>query len=276
MTPLLSTLLLLNTVTAPAQPVLPAGQRPPIMNEIGFDQRLGESVPLDAEFRDEEGRTVRLGDFFGRKPVVLNLVYFDCPMLCTVSLNGLTSALDVASVTPGQEFELLTISFDPRETPGLASAKKKAYLARYKRPGAGAGWHFLTGDKASIDRVTRAVGFRYAWDGETKQFAHPAGLLVLTPEGTISRYLFGIEYSPKDLRLAIVESGEGKVGGPVDDFLLFCYQYNPLTGRYSASILNLVRVLAVLTVLALGGFVYSMWRREKADRRGLGNGASGQ
>ena len=269
-------ILLLNTVTAPAQPVLPAGQRPPIMNEIGFDQRLGESVPLDAEFRDEEGRPVRLGDFFGRKPVVLNLVYFDCPMLCTVSLNGLTSALDVASVTPGQEFELVTISFDPRETPGLASAKKKAYLARYKRPGAGAGWHFLTGDKASIDRVTQAVGFRYAWDKETKQFAHPAGLLVLTPEGKISRYLFGIEYAPKDLRLAIVESGEGKVGGPVDDFLLFCYQYNPLTGRYSASILNLVRSLAVLTVLALGGFVYSMWRREKADRRGLGNGAVGQ
>ncbi len=269
MTPLISMLLLLSTVTTPGQPVLPAGERPPIMSEIGFDQRLGESVPLEAEFRNEEGRTVRLGDFFGRKPVVLNLVYFDCPMLCTVSLNGLTSALEVASVTPGKEFELVTISFDPRETPGLASAKKKAYLARYKRPGAGAGWHFLTGDKASIDRVTRAVGFRYAWDGETKQFAHPAGLLVLTPEGRISRYLFGIEYSPKDLRLALVESGEGKVGGPVDDFLLFCYQYNPLTGRYSASILNLVRALAILTVLALGGFVYAMLRRERSVR-GLG------
>jgi protein SCO1/2 len=271
----LAGLLLLSTVTTPGQPVLPAGERPPIMSEIGFDQRLGESVPLEAEFRDEEGRTVRLGDFFGRKPVVLNLVYFDCPMLCTVSLNGLTSALDVASVTPGQEFELLTISFDPRETPGLASAKKKAYLARYKRPGAGAGWHFLTGDRASIDRVTRAVGFRYAWDDETRQFAHPAGLLILTPQGTIARYLFGIEYSPKDLRLALVESGEGKVGGPVDDFLLFCYQYNPLTGRYSASILNLVRTLAVLTVLALGGFVYSMWRRERTVR-GLGDQAVGE
>jgi protein SCO1 len=271
-TPLLS-LLLLSTVTTPGQPVLAAGQRPPIMNEIGFDQRLGESVPLEAEFRDEGGRTVRLGDYFGGKPVVLNLVYFDCPMLCTVSLNGLTSALEVASFTPGQEFELVTISFDPRETPGLASAKKKAYLARYKRPGAAGGWHFLTGDKSSIDRVTRAVGFRYAWDEETKQFAHPAGLLVLTPQGKISRYLFGIEYAPKDLRLALVESGEGKVGGPVDDFLLFCYQYNPLTGRYSASILNLVRSLAILTVLALGGFVYSMWRKERAARRGLGDGA---
>lgn len=275
MTPLLG-LLLLSTVTTPGQPILGAGERPAIMKEIGFDQRLGESVPLDAEFRDEEGRTVRLGDFFGRKPVVLNLVYFDCPMLCTVSLNGLTSALDVASFTPGQEFELVTISFDSRETPGLASAKKKAYLARYRRPGAAAGWHFLTGDQASIDRVTRAVGFRYAWDSETKQFAHPAGLLVLTPQGVISRYLFGIEYSPKDLRLALVESGEGKVGGPVDDFLLFCYQYNPLTGRYSASILNLVRSLAILTVLALGGFVYSMWRRERADRRSPGHRTIGE
>lgn len=266
-------LLLLTTVTTPGQPVLAAGERPQIIKEIGFDQRLGESVPLEAEFRDEEGRTVRLGDYFGRKPVVLNLVYFDCPMLCTVSLNGLTSALDVASFTPGQEFELVTISFDARETPGLASAKKKAYLARYKRPGAGAGWHFLTGEQASIDKVTRAVGFRYAWDGETKQFAHPAGLLVLTPQGTISRYLFGIEYSPKDLRLALVESGEGKVGGPVDDFLLFCYQYNPLTGRYSASILNLVRSLAILTVVALGGFVYAMLRRERSGRGVVGNGA---
>jgi protein SCO1 len=269
-TPSVAMLLFLTTVTTPGQPILAAGERPPVIKEIGFDQRLGESVPLDAEFRDEEGRTVRLGDYFGRKPVVLNLVYFDCPMLCTVSLNGLTTALDVASVTPGQEFELVTISFDSRETPGLASAKKKAYLARYKRAGAAAGWHFLTGEQASIDRVTRAVGFRYAWDGETRQFAHPAGLLVLTPQGTIARYLFGIEYSPKDLRLALVESGEGKVGGPVDDFLLFCYQYNPLTGRYSASILNLVRALAILTVLGLGGFVYAMWRRERTVARGLG------
>ena len=263
MTPL-PAFLLLTTVIAPRQPVLPANEKPSVIREIGFDQRLGESVPRDATFRDEEGRSVRLGDYFGRRPVVLNFVYFDCPMLCTVSLNGLVSALDIVAFTPGREFELVTISFDPKESPGLALAKKKAYLARYKRPNAAAGWHFLTGEKDSIDRVTRTAGFRYAWDDETKQFAHPAGLLVLTPEGRISRYLFGIEYSPKDLRLALVESGEGKIGGLVDDFLLFCYQYNPLTGRYSASILNVVRVLAVLTVLALSGFVLPMLRRERA------------
>jgi len=260
----LAGLLLLTTPTNPGTPVLPAGERPAIVREIGFDQRLGESLPLDAVFRDEAGRRVRLGDYFGRRPVVLNLVYFDCPMLCTVSLNGLASALEVVSYTPGLEFELVTVSFDPKETPGLAAAKKKAYLARYPRPQAEAGWHFLTGDKSEIDRLTRAVGFRYAWDEEMRQFAHPAGLVVLTPSGTVSRYLFGIEYSPKDLRLALVESGEGKIGGPVDSFLLYCYRYNPLTGRYSASILNVVRLASVLTLAALGGFIYAMRRRERA------------
>ena len=262
--------LLLTTPLSPGQPVLPAGERPGILREIGFDQKLGDAAPLDAVFRDEAGRAVRLGDFFGRRPVVLNLVYFDCPMLCTVSLNGLVSALGVVSSTPGRDFELVTISFDPRETPGLAAAKKRAYLARYARPEAEAGWHFLTGERAEIDRVTRAVGFRYAWDEETKQFAHPAGLVVLTPSGLVSRYLFGIEYAPRDLRLALVESGEGKIGGPVDAFLLYCFQYNPLTGRYSASILNVVRLLSVLTVVALGGFIYLMRRRERATRGPLG------
>jgi protein SCO1/2 len=244
------------------------------MNEIGFDQRLGESVPLEAEFRDEEGRAVRLGDFFGRKPVVLNLVYFDCPMLCTVSLNGLASALEVVSFLPGREFELLTISFDPREGPELAAHKKKAYLARLKRPGADAGWHFLTGDAAALDRIAKAVGFRYAWDDETRQFAHPAGLVVLTPEGRIARYLYGIEYAPKDLRLALVESGEGKISSPVDQLLLYCYQYNPVTGRYGATIMTVLRLFAVLTVLALGGFVLVMFRRERAAARGLAGRAT--
>ncbi len=263
MSPLVG-LMLLTTPTNPGPPRLPAAERPPIIREIGFDQRLGSSVPLDAALRDEAGRAVRLGDYFGRKPVVLNLVYFDCPMLCTVSLSGLASALDLVSFTPGQEFELVTISFDPRETPGLAAAKKKTYLARYRRSGAEAGWHFLTGDASSIDRITKAVGFRYAWDEETRQFAHPAGLVVLTPAGTIARYMFGIEYAPKDLRLALVESGEGKIGGPVDDFLLYCYQYNPLTGRYSARVLEAVRLLGVLTVLALGGLIVTLRRRERA------------
>ena len=264
MSPLVG-LILLTTPTNPGPPRMAAGERPPVIREIGFDQKLGGSVPLDAALRDEAGRTVRLGDYFGRKPVVLNLVYFDCPMLCTVSLSGLLSALDLVAFTPGREFELVTISFDPRETPGLAAAKKKAYLARYRRSGAETGWHFLTGDAASIDRIAKAVGFRYAWDEETRQFAHPAGLVVLTPGGTIARYMFGIEYAPRDLRLALVESGEGKVGGPVDDFLLYCYQYNPLTGRYSARILEGVRLLSVLTVLALGGLILTLRRRERAS-----------
>ena len=238
-------------------------QRPSALREVGFDQKLGGALPLDAVFRDEAGRSVRLGDYFGRRPVVLNLVYYDCPMLCTVSLNGLASALDVLSFVPGRDFELVTISFDPRETPALAAAKKKVYLSRYKRPEAEGGWHFLTGDRAATAAVTEAAGFRYAWDEETRQFAHPAGLLVATPEGRISHYLFGIEYAPKDLRLAIVDSGRGRIGNALDRFLLYCYQYNPHTGRYSARILALVRLGGALTVLALGGFIVTMWRREK-------------
>jgi protein SCO1/2 len=252
-------------------PPPPAPATPGILQEIGFDQRLGEAVPLDVAFKDETGKDVRLGDYFGRKPVVLNLVYYDCPMLCTVSLNGLAGALEVLSFVPGQEFEVVTVSFDPREGPVLAAAKKKAYLARYKRPEAHRGWHFLTGKRESVDALTRAVGFRYAWDEATKQFAHPAGLLVATPEGRISHYLFGVEYSPKDLRLALVDAARGNIGNVVDQVLLYCYQYDPRSGRYSASILNLVRLGGILTVLALGGFILSasLRRRGRAERPGL-------
>ena len=246
-----------------------SNERPPLLREIGFDQKLGAALPLDAPFFDETGAPVRLGDYFGRRPVVLTLVYFDCPMLCTISLNGLASALDVLSFEPGRDFELVSISFDPREGPAQAAAKKKVQLARYKRPSAAAGWHFLTGTRESIDRVTKAVGFRYVWDAETKQFAHPAGTVVATRDGRVSRYLFGIEYAPKDLRLALVESGDGKIGGLVDQALLFCYQYNPHTGRYSAAIIGVIQVAAVLTLLALGGFIFVMRRRERALARGL-------
>jgi protein SCO1/2 len=244
-----------------------SNETPTLLSEIGFDQKLGNALPLDAPFRDESGAAVRLGDYFGKRPVVLSLVYFDCPMLCTVSLNGLTSALDILPFEPGREFELVTISFDPKEGPAQATAKKKLQLARYKRPSALAGWHFLTGSQESIDRVTSAVGFRYAWDAETRQFAHPAGTVILTPEGRVSRYLFGIEYAPKDLRLALVESGDGKIGGLVDQALLFCYQYNPHTGRYSTTILGVIQVAAILTVLGLGGFIFVSRRREKALAR---------
>jgi protein SCO1 len=233
----------------------PAPATPGVLQQIGFDQHLGGSVPLDLTFADETGREVRLADYFGKKPVVLSLVYYDCPMLCTLSLNGLAGALEVLSFVPGQEFEVLTVSFDPRETPALAAAKKKAYLARYRRPGAQAGWHFLTGNAESIAALTRAVGFRYVWDEPTRQFAHPAGVVVLTPEAKISHYLFGVEYAPKDLRLALVSAAGGRIGNAADQVLLLCYRYDPQSGRYSASILNVVRILGVLTLVGLGAFI---------------------
>jgi protein SCO1/2 len=239
--------------------------RPAPLREVAFEQRLGEPVPLDLTFRDEVGRAVRLGDYFGKRPVVLSLVYYECPMLCTVSLNGLVSALQVLSFDPGREFELVTVSFNPKETPELAAAKKKVYLGRYKRPAAEGAWHFLTGDADEIARLTKAVGFRYAWDEQTKQFAHPAGITVLTPDGRLARYLYGIEYAPRDLRLALVEAAAGKIGTPVDQLLLYCYRYDPMTGKYSAMIVNLVRLGAILTLLALGVFVGLMRWRERVQ-----------
>ena len=261
----IAALLALLPTLAAAQlgPPPPPPATPGVLQEIGFDQRLGESVPLDLAFTDETGKSVRLSDYFGKKPVVLSLVYYKCPMLCTISLNGLAGALEVLSFVPGQEFEVVTVSFDPTESPTLAAAKKRAYMARYKRPEAHAGWHFLTGPKESVEALTRAVGFRYVWDEATKQFAHPAGLLVLTPEGKISHYLFGVEYAPKDLRLALVDAAGGKIGNLADQVLLYCYQYDPMTGRYSASILNLLRVLGSLTVLALGTFIVTASRKRR-------------
>jgi protein SCO1/2 len=271
MTRLATVVLLLSALPAVARaqlgPPPPPPATPGVLQEIGFDQRLGEQIPLDLHFRDETGKDVRLGDYFGKRPVVMNLVYYKCPMLCTLSLNGLAGALKVLSFVPGQEFEVVTVSFDPREGPTLAAAKKKAYMSRYERPGAAVGWHFLTGQKGAIDQLTHAVGFRYVWDEQTRQFAHPTGILVATPEGRISRYLFGVEYSPKDLRFALVDSGQGKVGSVVDEVLLYCYQYDPMTGRYSARILNVVRLGGIATVLALGGFILSstLWRRGRAS-----------
>jgi protein SCO1 len=241
----------------------PRPATPGVLQEVGFDQHLGETVPLDLAFTDETGKSVKLSDYFGRKPVVLSLVYYQCPMLCTISLNGLAGALEVLSFVPGQEFEVVTVSFDPTESPTLAAAKKQAYMARYRRPEAHAGWHFLTGPKESVEALTRAVGFRYVWDEATKQFAHPAGLLVLTPGGKISHYLFGVEYAPKDLRLALVDAAGGKIGNAADQLLLYCYQYDPQTGRYSASILNLVRLAGALTVLGLGAFILTASRRRR-------------
>lgn len=246
-----------------AGPAGGADGRPDALREVGFDQKPGQLVPGDITLRDEAGRPVPLSSFYGRRPLVLSLVYYECPMLCTLVLNGLASALGVLSFDAGREFDVLTVSIEPRETPALAAAKKAGYLARYRRPTAEQGWRFLTGDAHEVARLAGAVGFRYAWDEETRQYAHPSGLVVLTPEGRISRYLFGIEYAPKDLRLAVVESSQGKVGGLADNLILYCYRYDPERGRYGAAILRLVRAAGVLTVLALATFIVVMRRRER-------------
>jgi protein SCO1 len=260
-----------QTTGAPAagykrDPGMTASTVPAPLREIGFDQNLDQTMPLDTPLVDEAGRPVRLGDYFGTRPVVLVFAYYDCPMLCTQVINGLASALGVLSLEPGKDFEIVTVSFDPRDTPATATAKKAVYLDRYRRPGAAAAWHFLTGGPASIERLTKAAGFRYVWDDQTKQFAHPTGVIVLTPDGRLARYLFGIEYGPRDLRLALVEASAGKVGTPVDALLLYCYHYDPMTGRYGLVIMRAMRIAGAVTVLALGSFIFVMLRNEK--RRG--------
>jgi protein SCO1/2 len=245
-------------------PAPPAAEAPKILRDVGFDQHLGDIVPLDAVFRDESGRAVKLGDYFGRRPVVLSLAYYECPMLCTVTLNGLASALDVLAFDPGRDFEVVTVSFEPKETPELAAAKKAAYLRRYKRPGAAGAWHFLTGDAEAIRRLTGAVGFRYAWDERTKQYAHASGIMVLTADGRLARYLYGVEYAPKDLRFAIVEASQGRILSPVDRLLLYCYHYDPELGRYGKSVMALLRVAAVLTLGAIGAMIFGLRRRDTA------------
>ena len=245
------------------EPGMVSSSMPAVLRGIGFDQNIDQHVPLDTTFRDEAGRTVRLGDYFGKRPVVMVFAYYDCPMLCTQVINGLSSALATMSLKPGTDFEIVTVSFNPNDTPATASAKKAVYLERYRRPGAEQAWHFLSGDQPSIERLTKAAGFRYAWDADTKQYAHPSGVIVLTPDGRLSKYLFGIEYGPRDLRLGIVEASAGKVGTPVDSLLLYCYHYDPMTGRYGLVIMQAMRLAGAATVLLLGTFIIVMVRREK-------------
>src|SRR3954466_3151875 len=244
----------------------PSQSMPQPLREIGFDQNINERLPLDAQFRDEDGKTVTLGSFYGEKPVLLAFVYYTCPMLCTQVLNAMTATISTLSLDAGKDFELVLVSFDPRETPAQAAAKKAEYLHRYKRPGAEAGWHFLTGDEPEIKRVTNAAGFRYAWDEQTQQYAHPTGIIITTPDGRLARYLFGIEYGPRDLKLALVEASQGKVGTFADQLLLFCYHYDPMTGRYGIYVMRTLRVAGVATVLAIGTFIVVMVRRERSQQ----------
>jgi protein SCO1/2 len=258
---LLSAAVFLAALPLIAQPA-PDG-RPAILRGVDIVQHLGRPLPLDLAFKDEAGRTVRLGDYFGKRPVVLVLAYYNCPMLCTQVLNGLVSAMRVLSFDAGREYEVVTVSFDPRDDSSDARAKKEPYVARYGRAGAAAGWHFLTGEPPSIAALTNAVGFRYAWDEKIGQFAHASAIYVATPEGRLARYFYGIEYAPRDLRLAIVEASSGKIGNPVDALLLFCYHYDPASGRYGAVVMNMVRAGGVAFVLILSTFLFVMWRREK-------------
>lgn len=243
---------------------IPASTIPAPLRDIGFDQRLDHLLPLDVTLVDERGQRRRLADYFGVRPVVLAFVYFDCPMLCTQIVNALTSSFKTLSLDVGADFDVMLVSFDPREGPARAAERKAAALARYDRPGTSDGWHFLTGDHASIDRLTRAAGFRYAWDEATQQFAHPAGIIVVTPEGRLARYLFGIDYGPRDLRLALVEASQGRIGSVVDSVLLYCYHYDPMTGRYGLLIMRALRMAGAATAIALGGFIWLMLRRERA------------
>ncbi len=213
---------------------------------------------------DEAGRDVRLGEYFGKRPVILALVYYECPMLCTQVLNGLVTALGVMNFEPGREFDVVAVSFNPREGPGLATQKKASYMERYKRPHTAGGWHFLTGKEDSITRLTQAVGFRYAYDESIGQFAHAAGIELLTPRGKIAKYYYGIEYSPRDIRLGIIEASDERIGTPIDDFLLLCYHYDPATGKYGAAVLRMVRAGGIAFVLALVSFLAVSLRRERA------------
>ena len=237
--------------------------RPAPLRDVGIDQKLNEQLPLNLTFRDETGKPVQLRQYFGQKPVILSLVYYDCPMLCTLVLNGLVRSLRVVPLDVGDQFDVVTVSFDPRETPALAAAKKETYVKRYARAQASQGWHFLTGEEAAIQQLTRAVGFRYAYDAKSGEFAHATGIMVLTPTGRLARYFYGIEYSPRDLRLALVEASAHKIGSVVDQLLLFCFHYDPRTGKYSLVVMNVLRVAGMGTLLALGSFLFVMFRRDR-------------
>jgi protein SCO1/2 len=238
----------------------PANVRPPGLKNVGIEQNLNEQIPPGLTFRDETGKTVTLGDYFGKKPMILNLVYYQCPMLCGEVLTGLESALRVLKFDVGKEFDVLTVSFDPKETPEMASAKKAEYLKRYGRSGAADGWHFLTGPASSIDALTKAAGFQYQYDPKSGQFAHATAIMVLTPEGKIAQYYYGVEFAPKDLRLGLIQASENKIGTVVDQVLLYCYHYDPDTGKYGAIISRVLQLAAGATVLILGTFLIVMFR----------------
>jgi protein SCO1 len=248
--------------TTPATPELPAAAMPPQLQNVGFEPPLNGQMPLDLGFRDETGRSVQLREYFGQKPVVLAFVYYSCPMLCDQIQMGVIGTLRMLSFNPGRDYEVVFISFDSRDTPAMAAEKKRRDLERFRRPETDSGWHFLTGSQESITAATQAANFRYAYDAKSNWFAHASGVLLLTPDGRISRYFYGIEYPGRDMRLGLVDASAGKIGSPVDHVLLFCYHYDPATAKYSASILRIIRLAGVLTILCLAGGILLFRRRE--------------
>jgi protein SCO1/2 len=242
----------------------PANMRPPGLKDVGIEQNLNEQIPRDLTFRDETGKQVRLGDYFGKRPMILNLVYYQCSMLCGEVLSGLTSALRVLKFDVGSQFDVLTVSFDPHETPEMASAKKAEYLTRLGRPGAAQGWHFLTGPQESITALTKAAGFQYQYDPKTGQFAHATAIMILTPAGKISQYYYGVEYAPEDLRLGLIQASDERIGNLVDQVLLYCYHYDPATGKYGAVITRILRLAAIATMLGIGLLIAVISRHRTA------------
>jgi protein SCO1/2 len=238
-----------------------ANVKPPGLNNVGIEQRLNEQVPANLAFRDETGKPVKLGDYFGKRPLVLSLVYFRCPMLCSEVLAGVEGSLKAISFNPGKDFDVLTVSFDPHDTPDAATEKKAQMLKRYRRPGAADGWHFLTGSQESIDALTKAVGFQYQYDKTTDQFAHTTGLMILTPEGKIAQYYYGVEFPPRDVRLGLIQASQNKIGSLADEVLLYCYHYDPKTGKYSAMINRIIQLAGGLTVLLIGTVLLVLLRR---------------
>jgi len=258
-----------RTWTSPTGSAPPSVQMPGELQQVRFDQRLGRQVRLDGTFRDELGRQVRLGDYFGERPVVLVLAYYHCPMLCDLVLNGLAGSLKALAWSPGQEFEVVVASIDPKETPAQAADQKRQTLGSYNRSGTQAGWHFLTGSQAAIDALTEDVGFRYVYDRDRDEYAHAAGITVLTPGGRVSRYIFGIDFPPRDVRLALYESAGGRIGSLIDQAMLYCFHYNPTLGRYSAAAMRILQVAAAVTVVAIVLMIVLLRRRE-AQTRPLG------
>jgi protein SCO1 len=244
-----------------------AATLPLALQNVGFEPQLNAQMPLDLAFHDETGREVRLRDYFGQMPVVLAFVYYNCPMLCNQVQQGVVGTLRMLSFNPGRDYQVVFLSFDSRETPGMAAEKKKTALSHFRRPETDSGWHFLTGSQESISAATRAANFRYNFSAKTNLFAHASGVLLLTPDGRISRYFYGVEYPGRDMRLGLVEASAGKIGTPIDHVLLFCYQYDPTTATYSAAILKIVRLGGILTILAMVGGILIFRRRDARARQ---------